>query len=108
MGHVVLRVNFHCLCCQSHFLPTIKTSGCHYHLGHPSFSTLKSMFPSLFQGLDIGVFHCDDCEFAKQKHVSFPWYIVMFGVHPTFQIYPRLAGLSFLLMILLGYLGCIS
>ena len=45
---------------------------CHYRLGHPSFSTLKIMFPSLFQGLDIGVFHCDDCEFAKHKRVSFP------------------------------------
>lgn len=30
------------------------------------------MFPSLFQGLDIGVFHCDDCEFAKHKCASFP------------------------------------
>ena len=45
---------------------------CHYRLGHPSFSTLKIMFPSLFQGLDIGVFHCDDWEFSKHKHVSIP------------------------------------
>ena len=45
---------------------------CHFRLGHPSFSTLKIMFPSLFQGLDIGMFHCDDCEFAKHKRVSFP------------------------------------
>uniref|UniRef100_A0A0R0JNB1 DUF4042 domain-containing protein n=1 Tax=Glycine max TaxID=3847 RepID=A0A0R0JNB1_SOYBN len=28
VGHVALKVNFHCLCCQSRFLPTIKTSGC--------------------------------------------------------------------------------
>ena len=42
---------------------------CHYRLGHPSFSTLKIMFPSLFQGLDIGVFHCDDCEFAKHTNM---------------------------------------
>ncbi|XP_040872514.1 HEAT repeat-containing protein 6 isoform X3 [Glycine max] len=27
VGHVALKVNFHCLCCQSRFLPTIKTSG---------------------------------------------------------------------------------
>ena len=45
---------------------------CHYRLGHPSFSTLKIMFPSLFQRLGIGVFHCDDCEFAKHKCASFP------------------------------------
>ena len=28
---------------------------CHYRLGHPSFSTLKIMFPSLFQRLGIGL-----------------------------------------------------
>ena len=43
----------------------------------------------------------------KECQFLFPWYIVMFGVHPTFQIYLGPAGLSFLLMVVLGYHGCI-
>ena len=44
----------------------------HYRLGHPAFSTLKIMFPSLFTNLDISKFHCDICELAKHKHAVFP------------------------------------
>ena len=44
----------------------------HFRLGHPSFSTLKNMFPTLFQGINLENFHCDDCELAKHKRVSFP------------------------------------
>ncbi|KAL3516705.1 hypothetical protein ACH5RR_023607 [Cinchona calisaya] len=44
----------------------------HLRLGHPSFRVLQDMFPQLFQGLDIGEFHCDICELAKQTRVSFP------------------------------------
>lgn len=38
----------------------------------PSFGDLKVMFPSLFKGLDSEIFHCDVCELAKHKRVSFP------------------------------------
>ena len=44
----------------------------HFHLGHPSFSLLKRMFPTMFGKLDIQSSHCDVCEFAKHHHVSFP------------------------------------
>ena len=42
----------------------------HLRLGHPSFHTLKVMFPDLFGGLVIEDFHCEVCELAKR--VSFP------------------------------------
>lgn len=44
----------------------------HFCLGHPSFRVLKLMFPLLFKGLDVEDFHCDVCELAKHKRVSFP------------------------------------
>ena len=44
----------------------------HFRLGHPSFGVLKTMFPSLFKGLSAEFFHCDVCELAKHKRVSFP------------------------------------
>ena len=43
----------------------------HLRLGHPPFSILKLMFPGLFDGVDLHIFHCDVCELAKHKHVSF-------------------------------------
>ena len=43
----------------------------HFRLGHPSFSLLKRMFPTMFGKLDIQSFHCDVCEFAKHHCVSF-------------------------------------
>lgn len=39
----------------------------HRRFGHPSFKTLKVMFPNLFRGLDIEFFSCNVCEFAKHK-----------------------------------------
>ena len=44
----------------------------HFHLGHPSFSVLRTMFPLLFKFIDVDSFHCDVCEFAKHHRVSFP------------------------------------
>jgi len=44
----------------------------HRHLGHPSFSVLKLMFPMLFKESTIEMFHCNDCELAKHKRASFP------------------------------------
>ena len=44
----------------------------HRRLGHPSFRTLKFLFPSLFNKLDVEGFHCNVCELAKHKHSPFP------------------------------------
>ena len=44
----------------------------HHRLGHPSFRVIKILFPSLFKGLDVEHFHCEVCELAKHKRVSFP------------------------------------
>jgi len=38
----------------------------HYRLGHPPFTVLKSMFPTLFFSLDPSLFHCDVCVISKQ------------------------------------------
>lgn len=54
------------------FLPSIKKSCRYFWLGHPLFNTLKNIFPTLFQGINLGIFHCDDCELAKHKRVTFP------------------------------------
>lgn len=43
----------------------------HRRLGHPSFTTLKMMFPSFFKGYRVESFNCTDCEFAKHKRTSF-------------------------------------
>ena len=44
----------------------------HFCLGHPSFSILKVMLLDLFKRFDMDQFHCDVCELAKHKYVSFP------------------------------------
>ncbi|KAL2336894.1 hypothetical protein Fmac_011340 [Flemingia macrophylla] len=44
----------------------------HCRLGHPSFGVIKIMFPSLFTKLDVESLHCEVCELAKHKRVSFP------------------------------------
>jgi len=44
----------------------------HYRLGHPSFLTLKLVFPDLAKGLDFEHFSCAVCELAKHKRVYFP------------------------------------
>jgi len=44
----------------------------HYRLGHPPFSLLRSMFPTLFRGLSVTDLHYDVCEFSKHHRVSYP------------------------------------
>jgi len=44
----------------------------HLPLGYPSLSALEILFPNLFQKVDIQMFHCDTCEFARHKHVNLP------------------------------------
>ena len=41
-------------------------------MGHPSFQVVKAIFPSLFKNLNVGSLHCEVCELAKHKRVSFP------------------------------------
>lgn len=44
----------------------------YFCLGHPSFSLLNKMFPTIFGKLEIQSLHCDVCEFVKHHRVSFP------------------------------------
>ena len=44
----------------------------HQRLGHPSFTLLQKLFPSLFQHNNVSIFQCETCELAKHHRVSFP------------------------------------
>ena len=74
----------------------------HFRFGHPSFSILKTMFPSLFKGVDVKSFHCDVCEFAKHNRVFFPiqnnrssfhFYLVLTNIWGPSRV-PNVTGLS--------------
>jgi GAG-pre-integrase domain len=43
----------------------------HRRLGHPSFSYLNKLLPSLFLGLDVSNFTCETCVKAKSHRVSY-------------------------------------
>ena len=43
----------------------------HQRLGHPPFSTLQRLFPSLCTGLDIQTVVCEACQLAKHRRASF-------------------------------------
>ena len=84
----------------------------HYQLGHPSFSIIKIMFPSLFKSLDAESFHCEVCELAKHKRVAFSisnkrsfflsiLFTVIFGVYLLSPMFLGQDGLYLLLMIAL-------
>ena len=44
----------------------------HRRLGHPSFSYLKKLFPSLFHKCNISNFLCETYVKAKSHHAVFP------------------------------------
>ena len=44
----------------------------HHRLGHPSFRVIQVLFLPLFKSLEVENFHCEVCELAKHKRVSFP------------------------------------
>ena len=44
----------------------------HSRFGHPSFSTIRVMFPALFRSLNVKDFQCSVCELAKHKRVTYP------------------------------------
>ena len=56
---------------EHHFFNKRKIRLHHHRLGHLSFITLKILFPSLFEKLDIESFHCEACELAIHKHSTF-------------------------------------
>ena len=43
----------------------------HQRLGHPPFSTLQRLFPSLCMGLDLHTVVCEACQLAKHHRASF-------------------------------------
>ena len=43
----------------------------HYRLGHPSFSYLKHLFPTLFKKLNPLSFQCESCLLAKSRRKSY-------------------------------------
>jgi len=44
----------------------------HSRFGHPSFSTIRVMFPALLRSLNVKDFQCSVCELAKHKRVTYP------------------------------------
>ena len=53
---------------SKHHLLNEKKNWLHHHrLGHLSFQTLKLLFPSLFNKLNVESFYCDVCELAKTQ-----------------------------------------
>ena len=44
----------------------------HQRLGHPPFSLLQRLFPSLCMGLDPKTVVCESCQLAKHRRSSFP------------------------------------
>jgi hypothetical protein len=44
----------------------------HHRLGHPSFSYLRHLFPSLFSNSDNTMLKCKTCILAKSHRVSYP------------------------------------
>ena len=47
----------------------------HRRLGHPSFTNMKHLFPTLFTTLLPGDFHCETCTLAKSHRINFPFSI---------------------------------
>ena len=44
----------------------------HQRMGHPSFHTLKHMYPDLFKDFQITDFICDACQLGKFKQTQYP------------------------------------
>ena len=43
----------------------------HNRLGHPCFSYLKQLFPTLFKNLNPLIFQCEVCQLSKHHRVHF-------------------------------------
>ena len=44
----------------------------HERLGHPSFFSLKTLYPKLCVNLDPSIFQCEVCELSKNHWISYP------------------------------------
>ena len=44
----------------------------HERLGHPSFSSMKTLYPKLCVNLDSSKFQCKVCELSKNRCISYP------------------------------------
>ena len=44
----------------------------HERLGHPSFFSLKTLYPKLCVNLNPSKFQCEVCELSKNHHISYP------------------------------------
>jgi len=75
----------------------------HCRMGHPSFQIVKTIFPSLFENIDIRSMCCEVCELAKHRLLPFPinnkllinlflLFILMSGVLRIFQLFQVLNG----------------
>jgi hypothetical protein len=49
-----------------------KIFGWHYWLGHPSFSYLQHLFPTLFKNILLSSFKCKDCILGKSHRTNYP------------------------------------
>lgn len=86
----------------------------HYRLGHPSFSYLKNLLPSLFKNKKNSSFQCEVCQIAKHHRSSFPsrpyqaskpFMLIhsdVWGPCRTSTMSGKKNGSSLLLMIILG------
>jgi len=66
----------------------------HCRLGHPSFHVIKLLFPSLFNNLNLQNLHCEVCELAKHKLVSFSRAYNKISFNPFHLIYTDWRRLS--------------
>jgi hypothetical protein len=105
---------------NSFFSESIKTNRekvllYHCRLGHPSFRVIKQLFPLFFKTLDVESFHCEVCELAKHKRVSFsisnkmstfPFYLVHTDVWGPSNV-PNISGTRWFVTFTddSGYLG---
>ena len=64
----------------------------HRHLGHPSFSYLKHLFPSLFSQIDDRVFEYETCIQAKSHRTSFPVLLNKMNITPFLLIHSNVWG----------------
>lgn len=87
-------------------------------LGHPSFSLMKKLLPSLFTKIEVSNLHCESCILAKNHRVPFAIKEIQFispfslihsdvWVHHVLLILLAIGGLSPSLMIVLGQLESI-
>ena len=43
----------------------------HRRLGHPSFATMKNMYPDLFGRISLNTVFCEACQLAQLKHNTY-------------------------------------